>query len=276
MPHYPIRIIDAFTDTLFGGNQAAVMILPHWLPETLMQAVAAENNLAETAFVVAEGEAWHYRIRWFSPLTEIDFCGHATLAAAWALFDDHPQAETLYFHAEAVGELAVTRHADGLQMRFPPRLAEAVDSVPEALGKGLSIAPREVLRSPQAYFVVYPHAADVLNVRADDHILKQLAPYDVVVTAAAEPDSGHDFVSRYFWPANGGSEDAVTGSIHAGLAPFWAHRLGKTELTAYQASVRGGRLHCRVTDDAVYITGRCVVYLEGRIDLPAPSPPLGA
>lgn len=245
------------------------MILPYWLPETLMQSVAAENNLAETAFVVAEDEAWHYRIRWFSPLTEIDFCGHATLAAAWTLFHDHPQAEKLYFYAEAVGKLAVSRHADGLQMRFPPRPPEPVELVPQALIRGLSIAPQEVLRSPQAYFVVYPQAADVLNVRSDDDSLRQLAPYDVVVTAAAEPDSGYDFVSRYFWPANGGSEDAVTGSIHAGLALFWAHRLGKTELTAHQASARGGRLHCRVTDDAVYIAGRCVAYLEGTIYLPA-------
>lgn len=183
MKQYPTYIVDAFTDKLFGGNQAAVMPLQHWLPSATMQAVATENNLAETAFVVAADEEHHYRIRWFSPLTEIDFCGHATLAAAWVLFEQQPQTKTLYFHADAVGILAVSRQTDRLQMRFPIRAPEPVSDIPPALLQGLSIAPQQVLRSSQAYFAVYADEADVRALTTDDAVLKQLAPYDVTVTA---------------------------------------------------------------------------------------------
>lgn len=268
MKQYPIYIVDAFAEVPFTGNQAAVMPLQHWLSSATMQAVATENNLAETAFVVAKNEEHHYHIRWFSPLTEIDFCGHATLAAAWILFEQQPQTETLYFHADAVGMLAVSRQADRLQMRFPIRAPEPVSDIPPALLQGLSIVPQQVLRSTQAYFAVYADEADVRALTTDDAVLKQLAPYDVTATAPAKAGSGLDFVSRYFWPANGGSEDAVTGSIYAGLAPFWATRLGKSELTAYQASARGGKLYCEVTEDAVLVAGQCVPYLQGMVSLP--------
>lgn len=260
----PLRVIDAFTDTRFQGNPAAVLIHDEWLPEPLMQAIAAENNLSETAFVKPLG-ARHYAIRWFSPFTEIPFCGHATLASSFALFSDDPAAEEIFFHADAVGELAVQRLADGLiQMRFPRRAPEPVAAPPEEVFTGLSIRPARVLRNVQAYFAVYEREEDVRAVVAHGPTLAKLAPYDMVVTA---PGTASDFdcVSRYFWPAHGGDEDPVTGSIHAGLAPYWAEHLGKTELVAFQASKRGGVLHCRVAGDFVFVSGRAVQYLSGII-----------
>ncbi|ROS01748.1 PhzF family phenazine biosynthesis protein [Sinobacterium caligoides] len=257
--------VDAFTDELFKGNSAAVIVLQSWLDEALMQSIAIENNLSETAFArqVAEDR---YELRWFSPITEIAFCGHATLATAFVLFGQYPTIERLCFSAPAVGEMIIQRGDDGLiDMDFPHRPPTALAVVPEALRSGLSIAPVEVLRNEQAYFVIYDEARDVREVEPDLALLRQLAPYDVVVTAAADDD--YDFISRYFWPASGGGEDPVTGSIHTGLAPLWAERLDKTELLAYQASQRGGKLHCRVGEQTIRVSGRAVLYLEGVIEV---------
>jgi len=262
-----INIIDAFTDTLFKGNSAAVIVTEEWLSDTLMQSIALENNLSETAFIVPDGKGV-YHIRWFSPLTEIDFCGHATLAAAFVLFNKNPNTQSIKFSAKAVGILTVAKTGSGkMQMDFPSRMPEKIDDIPDSLLAGLSIAPAEVYRNAQAYFVIYDSEADVLNVARDNETLKQLAPYDVVVTCHATSEKYHDydFVSRYFWPANGSDEDPVTGSAHTGLAPLWAERLGKSELIAYQASSRGGVLDCTVTGDRVLISGNAVPYLTGFI-----------
>ncbi|GGY43364.1 phenazine biosynthesis protein PhzF [Bacterioplanes sanyensis] len=264
-----INIIDAFTEHVFEGNQAAVIITDDWLTEDLMQAIASENNLSETAFLVAEGDD-HYHIRWFSPLTEIAFCGHATLAAAFVLFSKRPSTHTpskdvLYFSAKAVGTLSVVQNGQqSFTMDFPNTCPQKATEIPAEIQQGLSIQPAELYQNQQAYFVIYNSEADVRAVQRNNDLLKRLYPRDVVVTSHAE-SADYDFVSRYFWPANGGDEDPVTGSIHTGLAPFWAARLGKDRLIAYQASARGGLLDCRVEGSRVYITGKAAQYLTGTI-----------
>ncbi len=259
-----INIIDAFTDSVFGGNQAAVIITDSWLSDQLMQSIASENNLSETAFLVKESMAT-YEIRWFSPMTEIAFCGHATLAAAFVLFNKYPEEDVFNFKAGAVGILSVTRDANSsLTMNFPNTCPDIVMDVPLEIQEGLSVQPVELYKNNQAYFVIYNTEKDVLTVKRENEILKRLKPYDVVVTCRSETPE-YDFISRYFWPANGGDEDPVTGSIHTGLAPFWAARLGKSELVAFQASARGGVVKCRIDKDRVYITGDAVQYLKGTI-----------
>lgn len=262
-----INVIDAFTDTVFKGNSAAVIITESWLSEKLMQSIAFENNLSETAFIVLDNKGI-YHIRWFSPLTEIDFCGHATLASAFVLFKKNPTLTSIKFSAKAVGVLTVKQTAhDKIQMDFPNTKPEKVSDIPDSLLAGLSIVPIEVYKNSQAYFVIYDSESDVLNVERDNDALKQLAPLDVVVTCQAKSADykDYDFISRYFWPANGGDEDPVTGSAHTGLAPLWAQRLGKNTLVAYQASKRGGVLDCVVAGDRVLISGHAVHYLTGFI-----------
>jgi len=260
----PIYIIDAFTDTLFKGNQAAVVPLEHWLSESMMQSIASENNLSETAFFVRNDEGV-YEIRWFSPLKEIDFCGHATLASAYVIFNHLGEKGTLKFWAKAVNTIEVNECDNGLiEMSFPNREPELLSLVPDALKTGLSITPLEFYKNQQAYFAVYANEGDVKNVVPDLEKLKTLAPLDVVVTA---PSVAYDFASRYFWPANGGVEDPVTGSIHAGLAPFWAKRLGQENLVALQASARSGVLYCRVSEERIFISGACKEYLQGCITI---------
>ena len=258
-----VSYIDAFTDRVFRGNPAAVIITDTWLADSLMQDIAMENNLSETAFTVKTGDLYH--IRWFSPLSEIEFCGHATLATAYVLFSEKSEADTIRFYAEAVGELNVSKADNGfIQMSFPNQAPEPVADIPEALLRGLSIAPSEVFLNRQAYFAIYDSEDQVVAVQQDPEHIKQLKPYDVTVTAESEQ---YDFVSRYFWPANGGLEDPVTGSIHTGLAPFWSRRLRKTELKAHQASRRGGDLLCRVDEDRVIILGKAVKYMTGSIEI---------
>ncbi len=262
-----IYFIDAFTDRLFSGNPAAVLLLDRWLDEALMQSIAAENNLSETAFVVEEEDRYH--IRWFSPLKEIDFCGHATLASAYVLFQKYSKKDEIGFYAKAVGNFSVNRlEGNMIEMRFPSRKPFKVEDVPSWLYQGLSIKPTEVYRNQQAYFAIYESEEDVHTVTQEAEALKKLSPYDVVVTAPVAVTAAsetYDFVSRYFWPASGGEEDPVTGSIHAGLAPFWAERLGKQKMVAYQASSRGGILYCSVEGENVTISGKAVPYLEGII-----------
>lgn len=259
-----INIIDAFSGNVFGGNQAAVVVTESWLPDGLMQSIASENNLSETAFLVKE-EPSTYGIRWFSPITEIAFCGHATLASAFVLFNKHPDAEYFNFKAEAVGVLPVTKNNDStLKMNFPNTMPTEVTEVPLEIQEGLSIQPDELYANQQAYFVIYKSEKDVLSVERKNEILKRLKPLDVVVTCQSQSPE-YDFMSRYFWPANGGDEDPVTGSIHTGLAPFWSSRLGKNELIAFQASKRGGTLNCSIDGDRVYISGSAVQYLKGTI-----------
>ncbi|PPC75151.1 phenazine biosynthesis protein PhzF [Pokkaliibacter plantistimulans] len=257
-----ITVVDAFTDCLFKGNPAAVLLLEEWLDEALMQSIAAENNLSETAFVKRLAED-HFHIRWFSPVDEVAFCGHATLASAFVIFSEQPQLSRIRVYAAAVGELIVSRQDNGyLQMSFPQRPPVALDQAPAALLAMLSVAPRAVLRSEQAYFAIYDDEAEIRGMSYDRQQLAALAPYDVVITA---PGKEYDFVCRYFWPDTG--EDPVTGSIYAGLAPYWSALLNKTELTACQASRRGGVLHCRVAEGRVFVSGQAVRYLRGVIEV---------
>ncbi len=259
-----IFVVDAFTDQQFKGNSAAVVPVEDWLPDELMQNIAAENNLSETAFIKCI-DTNKYEIRWFSPLTEIDFCGHATLASAYVLFNEFRVVSDVEFVTREVGRLKVILNSDGeIEMTFPNQKPEPVSVVPRQLFAGLSKEPVEVLKNRQAYFAVFEHEQDVIEITYSPDELKQLAPLDVVVTSAS---SQYDFVSRYFWPANGGDEDPVTGSIHAGLAPYWAEKLGKTELLAYQASKRAGVLKCIVANNHIIVSGNAVLYLKGKIDV---------
>ncbi|BBN82174.1 phenazine biosynthesis protein PhzF [Pseudoalteromonas sp. A25] len=259
-----IDIIDAFTDTRFSGNSAAVVITDTWLADDLMQSIATENNLSETAFLVKRDEQYH--IRWFSPLTEIDFCGHATLAASYVIFSRFPEQTSIVLYAQAVGTMVIEKSFDGrINMDFPNRMPQEIETAPEQLFLGLSIKPAKVLKNKQAYFAIYDNEQDVLAVTQDKEQLMQLGPLDVVVSALSNGE--YEFVSRYFWPANGGDEDPVTGSIHTGLAPYWAQKLGKTNLVAYQASKRGGVVFCEIKNDRVVISGHAVRYLNGTIDI---------
>ncbi|MGP9688978.1 PhzF family phenazine biosynthesis protein [Psychrobacter sp. AOP22-C1-C5] len=262
-----INVIDAFTDTLFKGNSAAVIITDNWLSDELMQSIAFENNLSETGFVVSDDEGLCH-IRWFSPFSEIAFCGHGTLAAAFVLFKKDPSVDAIRFSAKAIGVFTVIQTDDGkIQMDFPNRMPEKVDDIPESLRAGLSIAPVDVYRNEKAYFVVYNAESDVLTVARDNEKLKELSPLNVVVTCRAKSDEykAFDFISRYFWSEDGGGEDPVTGSVHTGLAPLWAELLNKNELVAYQASKRGGVLNCVVVGDRVQVSGNAVQYMTGFI-----------
>ena len=267
-----INVIDAFTDSVFKGNSAAVIITENWLSDELMQSIAMENNLSETAFLVLDktDDANIYHIRWFSPFTEIAFCGHATLASAFVLFKKNPTVKSVKLSAKAVGILTVVQTDTGkIQMDFPNRKPEKVTDIPEDLLAGLSVAPVDVYRNEQAYFVIYHSEADVLNVERDNEALKALLPRNVVVTCQSDSDKykKYDFISRYFWSKNGGGEDPVTGSAHTGLAPLWAERLEKNELVAYQASSRGGVLDCVIVEDRVLVSGNAVQYLTGFITI---------
>lgn len=264
MKKLPIYLISAFTSEPFKGNPAAVVPLDAWLPTDVMQAIATENNQSETAFFVKDADG-KFHIRWFSPLKEIAFCGHATLASAYVIFGKRDAGSVITFRADAVGDLPVAMLDNGsIEMSFPNRAPKRLTSIPAALAEGLSIAPVEVLQNQQAYFAVYETEQQVRALIPDLRKLVELGPLDVTVTARGDT---HDFVSRYFWPANGGEEDPVTGSIHAGLAPYWAQRLEKNQLVAMQVSRRTGRLNCRVEGDRVYISGSGVKYLEGTIEI---------
>jgi len=257
-----IFVVDAFTQQQFKGNSAAVVPVENWLSDELMQSIATENNLSETAFLKRVSNN-KYEIRWFSPITEIDFCGHATLASAHVLFFEFGLEKEIEFITSKVGSLSVILNEQGeIEMTFPSQKPEPVSVIPEQLLAGLSKEPVEVLKNRQAYFAVFSSEQDVIDLVYDSELLKKLAPLDVVVTSKS---SQYDFVSRYFWPANGGDEDPVTGSIHAGLAPYWAGKLDKRSLLAYQASMRGGVLNCVVSDKHVIVSGKGVLYLKGKI-----------
>lgn len=260
----PIYQVDAFTQERFKGNSAAVVPLEHWLSDAQMLSIAVENNLSETAFLVREPDG-AFAIRWFSPITEIDFCGHATLASAYVLLQHGLTAAPVTFRAVAVGDISVSQLDDGrLEMSFPNREPEPCPNPPVELFNALGVLPQAVLKNRQAWFAIYQHEEQVRQLSPDLALLKSLAPLDVVVTA---PGREHDFISRYFWPANGGDEDPVTGSIHAGLAPYWARRLGRPTLVALQASRRSGVLYCRVEGDRVFVAGYAVQYLQGTIEV---------
>jgi PhzF family phenazine biosynthesis protein len=258
----PIYQVDAFTDRLFGGNPAAVCPLQSWLPDAVMQAIASENNLSETAFLVGDGGA--YALRWFTPIVEVDLCGHATLAAGYVVMRFlEPRRETVSFRTAKAGTLVVARQADTLEMDFPARPAIPAEA-PAGLLPALGGTPRHVLRA-RDHLIVYDSAAEIAALKPDFAALAKVDCWAAIVTAPGE--NGVDFVSRFFAPAQGVPEDPVTGSSHCTLTPYWAERLGKTDLEARQLSRRGGALRCTLRDDRVSIAGRVALYLQGQIEV---------
>jgi len=256
----PIYQVDAFTSRLFAGNPAAVCPLEKWLEPAQMQAIAGENNLAETAFFVRTGDCYH--LRWFTPALEVDLCGHATLASAFVIFNYLDPAATLVRFNSRSGELRVRRDGDLLSLDFParpPRRSDPSAALSAALGK----APRELWES-RDYMALYDQEDDVRTLAPDMQKLAEVGHFACIVTA---PGKDVDFVSRFFGPAVGVPEDPVTGSAHCTLAPYWAERLGKTRLHALQLSPRGGELWCELSGDRVIISGRAVPYLEGVINV---------
>jgi len=258
IPHFQV---NAFTVEQFRGNPAAICPLNSWLGDNVMQAIATENNLSETAFFVREGEG--YRLRWFTPASEVDLCGHATLATAHVLFNHlgYPNREIL-FHTRS-GELRVERDGAQLVMDFPA-LKSRPGLILDELVKALGSKPRIVF-SGDDYMAVFPREADIRHLEPDMELLKNLKLRGVIVTA---PGESVDFVSRFFAPKYGIPEDPVTGSAHCMLTPYWAAELGKSRLTARQISARGGDLECELVGDRVKLRGQAITYTEGVLYTP--------
>lgn len=262
----PVHIIDAFTNIMFKGNPAAVCLVEAELEEVLMQQIAAEMNLAETAFLhpLADGS---YSLRWFTPQAEVDLCGHATLASAHHLWEiGHlGEAEQARFHTRS-GLLTAERSGQGIMMNFPAEPAVQA-AAPDELIQALGLIPRYVGRNRMDYLVEVDSEETVRTLRPDFALIARVDARGVIVTSRSSEDTReeYDFVSRAFYPAQGVNEDPVTGSAHCALAPYWQQRLRKTELRGYQASDRGGYLHLRNADDRVFITGQAVTVLRGSL-----------
>jgi PhzF family phenazine biosynthesis protein len=259
----PIYQVDAFTDRVFQGNPAAVCPLEEWLPDELLQAIAAENNLSETAFFVpADGG---FELRWFTPTVEVDLCGHATLATAHVILRMlDPSRERVEFETQS-GPLVVSKNEELLVMDFPARPPRESEP-PQDLILALGGAPEEFLLA-RDWLVVYPEESAVRRLRPVMSSIEATGSFAVIVTA---PGEDCDFVSRFFAPSVGVPEDPVTGSAHCTLVPYWSNRLGRTDLHARQLSARGGELFCRDLGDRVEIAGRAVLYLEGSIEVGEP------
>ena len=252
--------VDAFTEKLFGGNPAAVCLLESWPEKQLMQKIAAENNLAETAFVTGDKNGFH--IRWFTPVTEVDLCGHATLAAAHVIFNYTENAHNeIIFHTERSGLLKVKKDGEVIILNFPVDHFEQIDA-PIGLANGLGIQPIETYKGKTDYLAVLSSQKEVERLKPDFARLSTLACRGVIVTAEGE---SVDFVSRFFAPQTGINEDPVTGSAHTTLIPYWAKKLGKDEMTAIQLSPRKGHLKCKYLVDRVEISGHAVTYMVGEI-----------
>lgn len=255
--------VDAFTNQVFGGNPAALVPLEDWLPDKLLQNIAAENNLSETAFICpARSKDADYDLRWFTPNLEMDLCGHATLAAAHVLWQHlNYTGKRLRFSTRS-GVLAVDRQGDYLILDFPARPA-ARSEITEAIVDALGIRPVEVWDA-RDLMAVFDSEDNVRLLRPDMTKVAALDSFAVITTA---PGMNCDFVSRFFAPKAAVPEDPVTGSAHCTLIPYWSRRLGKHELHARQVSARCGELHCRDGGERVYIGGQCVTYLEGVIHI---------
>jgi PhzF family phenazine biosynthesis protein len=254
--------VDAFSDKLFGGNPAAVCPLDQWLSDEVMQNIAMENNLSETAFYVQKGH--EYQIRWFTPTVEVDLCGHATFAAAYVLFhhEGHDGNE-IQFYSPRSGKLKVTKKGDFISLDFP-----ADDMIPATLTQdllnGFDIAPQSVFKGKTDYLLVFKNEEEIAGLKPDISKISQIDARGIIVTAKG---NSVDFVSRFFGPQVGVDEDPVTGSAHTTLTPFWAKKLNKTELSAVQLSKRKGQLLCKYAPPRVEISGKGKLYMTGTIEL---------
>lgn len=256
----PLYQVDAFTQRRFAGNPAAVCPLPKWLPDATLQAIAAENNLAETAYFVAEPEG--YRLRWFTPAVEVDLCGHATLAAAYVLMDCLGFGGDQVTFQSRSGPLTVARSGDMFTLDFPSRPG-VPQPLTDTLAAALGATPTAIF-SARDTMCVFENADQVRVLQPDMNALKALEPFAYIATA---PGDDCDFVSRFFAPKAGIDEDPVTGSAHCTLTPYWAGRLGKSNLFARQISARGGELWCEDRGDRVRISGHGALYLTGFIEV---------
>ena len=257
----PCYQIDAFTDRVFAGNPAGVCFLPTWLPDEMLQKIALENNLSETAFVVRKGD--EFELRWMTPSVEVDLCGHATLASAFVIFSELKHAAPdIRFHTKS-GVLGARRDGSRITLDFPAMKATRSE-VPLSLVGGLGWLPRECWKT-RDYLAVFDIEEEVLALTPEFLQLARLDCLGIIVTA---PGRDCDFVSRFFAPGAGIPEDPVTGSAHSTLTPYWAARLGKSHLHARQLSSRGGELWCEDRGERVGIGGNCVLYSRSQIELP--------
>jgi PhzF family phenazine biosynthesis protein len=252
--------VDTFTDKIFSGNPAAVCPLENWPEDDTMQKIAMENNLAETAFFVKQGDVYH--IRWFTPTVEVDLCGHATLASAFVLFNDQQHTgDTLHFFSHRSGALTASRQGDLLTLNFPTDIYQEIE-LSAALISGFNIKPKCAFRGKTDYLLVFDTENEIRTLIPDLDIIATFGGRGVIVTAKG---TEVDFVSRFFAPQSGIDEDPVTGSAHTTLTPYWAKQLHKTTLTAIQYSERKGFLTCTYLNDRVEISGYCKLYLTGEI-----------
>jgi len=259
----PQYVINAFTDQPFAGNPAAVCLLDQWLPDATLQAIAAQNNLSETAFTTAEAINGVRKLRWFTPAAEVDLCGHATLATAWTLLFERGLPDEVLRFSSLSGELTVSRSESGLTLDFPSRAPHPI-AAPPGLLEALGGEPLEVQRA-SSVLVRYGSAEEVRALTPDFAALGAMDFPGVAVTAPGDT-ADIDIVSRYFAPAIGIDEDPVCGSAHCMLAPYWAARLGKTQLMAHHLSARGGWIHCEVRGDRVWLTGKATTWLIGTVN----------
>jgi PhzF family phenazine biosynthesis protein len=258
----PIFQIDAFASRRFAGNPAAVLVMASFPEDAVLQAIAAENNLAETAFLVRDGS--NYQLRWFTPVLEVPLCGHATLASAAVVMERlEPTRRSVVFHT-ASGALNVRRSESGYVMDFPARPSEPI-APPSGFVDALGAVPVVVTVNAFNYLAIFDDAATVRTLAPDFAAVARLDRPGVIVSASG--DGEYDFTSRYFAPAKGIPEDPVTGAAHCMLAPYWAQRLGKSEFRAWQASKRGGEVRCRVLGERVELEGSAVFYLEGMVEV---------
>jgi len=258
----PIYQIDAFTSKIFSGNPAAVCILDKWIDDKILQAIAAENNLSETAYLVQKAN--DFDLRWFTPLTEVALCGHATLASAFVQFFCRGwRKDKIRFKTRKSGQLIVTKKSNVLEMDFPARPALARKHS-DALSRALGVTPQNIYGSSEDLMAVFDNEKTVTEIQPDFGKLEQIACRGIIITA---PGDRCDFVSRFFAPQVGIPEDPVTGSAHCALIPYWAAVLGKKELYALQVSKRGGELFCRLSGERVMISGKAALYMEGTITI---------
>ncbi|MBA4850036.1 PhzF family phenazine biosynthesis protein [Emticicia sp. BO119] len=257
----PIYQVDAFTDKLFGGNPAAVIPLKQWLPEALMQKIALENNLSETAFFVSVDNGFH--IRWFTPTIEVALCGHATLATAYVVFNllKYP-SDIITFDSQS-GILKVRKEGKLLELDFPVQTVTPIEA-PSGLIEGIGKKPNEIYKAGEDYLLVYSSQSDIENISPDFGVLRSVKTRGIIITSKAKSKK-LDFVCRFFAPASGINEDPVTGSAYTKLIPYWADKFGKKVFEAEQISARKGSLHCRLAGDRVLIGGQGKLYMKGKI-----------